>query len=507
MPSYQQNVLLNTNNQSIEVDTYAPLELSIYPYKVVLANKIRKIDYIWGDGTQDTVLYKPILSTDDSTRYFYSEIGDPRNYNKTKKYNLLAGISSYNINVNFYEFGSNNPFQFNVTVKLQKPQLDYGNSPSYDEFHLVKTRMVGVDDNLIYCFEGTKNNNSDLYMSMVNWSKRPVAPPIPPADLPRPYKIVDPYAAKYPIPENDHIQIIPYVFNNSVDLNTDDARTINNLYDYVTKPDLFTNVTNAIDSRILGRDPTGILSIFSVENDQTNTYVRNGQCWASNLDLTGISPWNSDGNNKKGGTLITPRHIIMSADNEISEGSTINFVKIDNTVVTKTITHKLTHPSYSPYFPDLTIGVLNSDVPNDIKYYKLLDNNWRLYVLNDINLIPILYTNANNEALICDGSRATTVDIRYKSPFNRQRQNFYKDLVTPDDYGKPSFMIINNEPILLTTFSPDVPIGGTDFFYQISKINQMIKTLDTTAGHNTGYQVSQVDLSGFQILQDAISSK
>lgn len=74
--------------------------------------------------------------------------------------------------------------------------------------------------------------------------------------------------------------------------------------------------SDAIDNRIAGLNAT-TKPIFSTQDHNTPLYVRNTGCWANNLDLTPISPWNSTEANFRAGVLISPRHILFAAHYQI----------------------------------------------------------------------------------------------------------------------------------------------------------------------------------------------
>jgi len=153
------------------------------------------------------------------------------------------------------------------------------------------------------------------------------------------------------------------------------------------------HAADAIDTRIAGKDATA-KPIYSTQNHSGGIYVRNTNCWAYNLDLTCISPWNSTGGNGMAGTLISPRHVLFCEHVNFhpNVGATIRFVTTNNTVVTRTITALVTHPDYSPFYPDITIGVLNADVPTGISFAKILPQNWATYFpsVNGAAQIPAL---------------------------------------------------------------------------------------------------------------------
>jgi hypothetical protein len=256
------------------------------------------------------------------------------------------------------------------------------------------------------------------------------------------------------------------------------------------------NVEKAIDDRIASKSATTAKSIFTTQNHGSDIYVRNTDCWAYDLDLTCISPWNSMASNQRAGVLITPRHILFAAHYEINANSTIRFVRTDNTSVTRTMTRKRTHPQYSPYYPDITIGLLDSDVPSGINFCRILPNNWETYLPTGIKNIPCLLLDQEEKALIADGNLLTSTYTNYQYPTNSKRLEFSENVIGGDS-GNPSFLIINNQLVLLTVFTYGGPGQGTSITPQRTIINQMIRDIDTEAGINTGYSLTDIDLSSF----------
>lgn len=250
--------------------------------------------------------------------------------------------------------------------------------------------------------------------------------------------------------------------------------------------------SNAIDTRISGIiASTGTKYIFSTQNHSASTYIRNSGCWTSGLDLTCISPWNSDGVARKAGTLISPRHIIFAAHYQINNGSTIRFVDANNNVVTRTMTTKLTHPSYSPYYPDITIGVLDSDVPASIGYARILPQNWANYLpsLGSSYPIPCLMLDQEEKALVTELINLGTYAI-FDSPSDSKRLSFFEMLISGDS-GDPIFLIINNQLVILTVATFGNAGMGTSILYHKNTINSMMSSL------GGGYSLSEIDLSSF----------
>jgi hypothetical protein len=257
------------------------------------------------------------------------------------------------------------------------------------------------------------------------------------------------------------------------------------------------NASDNIDNAISGKTPSTSKPIFSTQNHSTATYVRNTDCWANIWDLTPISPWNSTGANTRAGTLISPRHIIFAAHYQINNGATVRFIDANNNVVTRTMTNKLTHPNYSPYYPDITIGVLDSDVPNTIGFVKILPQNWATYLpsLSNSYRIPALVLDQEEKALISELKNLSNLaSFLYPIDFGAigpaARVGFYENIIEGDS-GNPAFLIINGTLVILTVWTYGGAGTGTNILQQKTDINTMMNTL------GGGYSLTEVDLSGF----------
>lgn len=259
-----------------------------------------------------------------------------------------------------------------------------------------------------------------------------------------------------------------------------------------TSGSLAKNSSNAIDYRISGVVASNSTkAIFSTQNHSTATYIRNTGCWVTGVDLTCVSPWNSYASHRMAGTLISPRHIIFAAHFQIGNGSTIRFVDQNNNVITRTMTNKLTHPLYTPYYPDITIGVLDSDVPASISYAKILPQNWSNY-LPSLQLqytVPCLYIDQEEKALISEVYYLSDF-AEFDSPDTSARLAFFENLISGDS-GSPAFMIINNQLVILTVITFGGSGRGTSILAHKNAINSMMASL------GGGYSLSEIDLSGF----------
>jgi hypothetical protein len=251
------------------------------------------------------------------------------------------------------------------------------------------------------------------------------------------------------------------------------------------------NASDAVDTRISGKNPSVAKPIFSTLNHSTPSYVRNTSGWAYNIDLTPISPWNSTGGGTRAGTLISPRHIIFAAHYQINNGATIRFIDENNNIITRTMTSKLTHPDYTPYYPDITIGILDSDVPAGISYAKILPQNWANYLpsLSTTYTIPALVTDQEEKGLVTDLYSLGNMAY-FRSPTDTTRLSFFENIISGDS-GNPAFLIINGELIILTVWTYGGAGSGTNILAHKTAINTMMSTL------GGGYSLTEVDLSSF----------
>ena len=233
--------------------------------------------------------------------------------------------------------------------------------------------------------------------------------------------------------------------------------------------------------------------VFSTQNHATQSYVRNPNLWCADVNLTCISPWNSNGANTKAGTLITPRHVLNAAHYEYNVGNTVRFVAQDGTVHNRTITGKARHPNYLPYTPDLTIYTLASNLPVGITPCKLMPSNWTSYLVHNIsNRPPALGLDQEEKALIID----FYINGAFLTPTDSDRRIFDESKIGGDS-GNPAFLIVNGELVLITVWTYGGAGSGTPVASYIADLNAMIVTADAQAGVSTGYTVTEADFSAF----------
>ena len=250
-------------------------------------------------------------------------------------------------------------------------------------------------------------------------------------------------------------------------------------------------VSSTIDSILATANASTDKVIFSALNHGTATYTRNSSCWISDFDLTGLSPWNSDGVSQKPGTAISPRHVVFSTHYCPAVSSTIRFVTSDGTVITRTVSDLESLPIESGIYPDITIALLDSDLPSSIGFHKVLPDGWESYLpLQDV---PLIVLDQDEKALCTDMSSLSIISplqLICSEPTDTDRLAFYEALVSGDS-GHPFLMPINGELVLIAVAAGAGAGSGTSVSGFLAELNALMTTL------GGGYQLAEIDLTAF----------
>ncbi len=251
--------------------------------------------------------------------------------------------------------------------------------------------------------------------------------------------------------------------------------------------------SDEIDSRLSGKTPSVAKPIFSTANHSAASYVRNTGCWAADVNLTSVSPWNSSSGAVFGVTAISPRHILIQRHvaGYFPNGTSIRFVTVGNVVVTRTLSSQSPLASEG-YAYDLVIGKLDSDLPGTITPAKVLPASLADYLPSIAAAFPIpaLAIDAEEKALVTDLYSLGGSFVSFQPPSNATRLGFFESLISGDS-GNPCFLIINGEAVLITTWT----YGGAGAGPRIHALHSEINAALTSLGG--GYQLTDCSLSGF----------
>jgi hypothetical protein len=241
-------------------------------------------------------------------------------------------------------------------------------------------------------------------------------------------------------------------------------------------------MSEAVDSRIAGKNPSTTKAVYASQNHDTATYVRNPNLWCADIDLTCCSPWNSYDGAKRAGVLISPRHIAMAHHYYVPNGATMRFVAADGTVVSRTVTNSVRVGS------DIRIGVLNSDVPETISFAKVLPANFLDYLPGIGYGVPVLALDQEEKALVQQWHFASNGWTGLEEPTTADRLAFHETIISGDSGGQ-LFAIGNGQVALLTCFY--TALGGESYASNISQINSQMTSL------GGGYQLTEMDITDF----------
>ncbi|XP_048769813.1 uncharacterized protein LOC125675985 [Ostrea edulis] len=263
---------------------------------------------------------------------------------------------------------------------------------------------------------------------------------------------------------------------------------------------LYSAIADGIDNRLLrtqtlGTEVSEAIKIFTKQDHTHKVYVRNPDCWAHDLDLTCISPWNSNGHNRKAGTLLSPRHAIWARHYNMPVNTTLRFVDVNNKVVDRKIikTHVLPVPSHINYHSgyDMMVGLLDQDVPSTITFAKVLPRNFtEIYGSHLHHALPVLSTDYEEKALVDDLRMMHNKMVSLSVPILSYRKAYYESKIVGDS-GNPTFFVIDNQLVFLFVFTYGGAGAGTSVQYHYDDINHVMQSL------GGGYSLTEIDLSKY----------
>jgi hypothetical protein len=266
------------------------------------------------------------------------------------------------------------------------------------------------------------------------------------------------------------------------------------------------HISSAIDSRLVGKNPMDNGSLFVAGANLTTAASRNPNFWGADLvaEFTGISPFNTGSGLSLCALPITKRHLSFAkhTGGAFPLGTIFNFVNVDGSFIQRTLIQRKDISNSD----GISVGLLDSDLPNWTTIYPILPSNFRSYLPNiasaydqsTLYKVPVFNTNQSEGTEIRDLIFALTAAkyCHFEIPTNIKRVEFYK-IVESGMSGNPLFVIINNKLVLVSQFKTGLAGGGTCLADFRTELNQLIVDVDVMQGISTGYTVSVVDLSGF----------
>jgi hypothetical protein len=264
------------------------------------------------------------------------------------------------------------------------------------------------------------------------------------------------------------------------------------------------DATAEIDSRIAGQYPAKALGLF----DQTGslTWGWNPDSWTTGMDFTSVSAANDStggylGN--KGGTLISARQILFTEHYAFNVGDMIDFVTSGGLTVSRTVVAVNPVPN-----TDLSVGLLNSDVPTGLTPASVLPADYANYFALDGGEIPVDRLNAAKQSGVWETTLIESQGASSEGTFDAFTFTHPSATLAPDraalsttvvsgDSGSPIFMVLDNKPVLisLVTSGSDAAFCGPVISDYITQINQVMAAQAVANGLDpASYQLSVMNL-------------
>jgi len=239
-------------------------------------------------------------------------------------------------------------------------------------------------------------------------------------------------------------------------------------------------------------------NIFTSRNYASQIIVRNPNHVLADVDLSAYEVYNSwnTAQGRGGGVMITKRSLIGArhyAPN--ATGHTVMFASPSGAVYTRTI-QSVRNISTADSNRDIKVCFLDSELPADIGYARVLPNTFGNYLpnFNTVPRIPCFYSNADKQikagfCTIADTATSSRWSIASQVHTGRASHPWYSSGVDGDS-GSPSFLIINGMMVVLGLFH--VATGGS--FVSGLEYNLINSAL---AASGDSMRLTDIDLSSF----------
>jgi hypothetical protein len=138
---------------------------------------------------------------------------------------------------------------------------------------------------------------------------------------------------------------------------------------------------------------------------------------------------------------------------------------------------------------DIRVGVLDSDVPPEIGFVKVLPRDWPDYLWKAQRL-PMLHLDQEEKALVRDmiNLQSTFTSVSHANAISPLRAPFTEAVISGDS-GNPAFLLIDGEAVLILTHFTSV--SGPFYTAWFDEVNE---DMDTLGG---GFQLTEFDLGAY----------
>lgn len=206
--------------------------------------------------------------------------------------------------------------------------------------------------------------------------------------------------------------------------------------------------------------PGGSPNIFKRYSIKDDAQMMPG--WSRNFDMSGVSF-----NEKMTLTLVTRRHVIMASHYRRRPGAKVVFHNRMGKRIERTLIDVI------GVVGDVAVGLLDLDVPPDLKIYALPAPRKDFSFLEGTNAAV---TGQNRRIFFHEIDRVGSTSITFRHP-KVAKHGWGKNLVKGDS-GNPSFFISEDELVLIETHTSGG--AGSGPFYGSSLIQEKLSAAITT---------------------------
>lgn len=263
----------------------------------------------------------------------------------------------------------------------------------------------------------------------------------------------------------------------------------------VLSQDLLTEINKSFNALCIPNKDKNVISGYT----HPLKWTRNSNCWASSLDLTGMSVGIFGLGGVGGGTLITRKHVLLASHVPYPTlPALIYFVdKNSNSYEYKIVKTKRIGTT------DLLIGELNELADQSLAVYSVLPANFAKYFvpqpMTNQPRFPVFYSDQEKKMLTADymstinnGPNEKVTHIA--PPNNANRLSYFEQLIVGDS-GNAVGTIISNELVIIGGWYQTLSAQGgwsTSIPSYINEIN------DTIASFGSSFKIKEYNLSAFK---------
>ena len=206
--------------------------------------------------------------------------------------------------------------------------------------------------------------------------------------------------------------------------------------------------------------PGGSPNIFKLYSIKGDAEMMEG--WSRNFDMSGVSF-----NEKMTLTLVTRRHVVMASHYRREIGAKVVFHNRIGKRIERTLV------SVTGVVGDVAVGLLDLDVPLDLKVYALPEPRKDFSFLKGTTAAV---TGQNRRIFFHEIDRVSPTAISFSHP-KLAKHGWGKNLVKGDS-GNPSFLISDDELVLIETHTSGG--SGSGPFYGSPVIQEKLSVAITT---------------------------